>query len=182
MAVVQNTYPDNIGEAINGQIASTVNSQVDTLICDEATGIPFGRVVSEAPGAAGTLGEAKLGLGAAAGYQVRGLSLLERSIPPRDVNTDGDPIYVQGKHVGVMFEGEMWVEVQAAVVAGNDVTYDADTGELSTKAVAAQVDSPGDATYKPAQIAVGLNSRWMTSQATVKGLAKVRLGTNLSTS
>ena len=147
MAVVQSTYPDNIGQAVNGQIASTVNAQVDSLICDEAAGIKIGIAVREIL----ATGKLKRGIDAV-GF--RGISIRERTLRPNDANPAGEAIYPMGYHVGVLAEGEMWVKVEVAVTRGLDVTANADTGELSSKDVAAQVDTPADATYVPAQIRI----------------------------
>ena len=173
MSVVQSTYPSNIGEAVKGMIASTVDAQVDSLICDEALGIPVARAVREVLAS----GKLKIGIDA---LGFRGISIRERTLRPNDVNSAGAEIYPNGYHVGVLFEGEIWVDIQAAVTRGLDVTANADTGQLSSMAVAAQVGSPGDPNYAAAQIRIA-SARWMSSQATVNGLAKVRLATSLPT-
>jgi hypothetical protein len=67
-------------------------------------------------------------------------------------------IYPQYQNAGVMVRGDIWVSVKAAVVAGTPALFDAVTGQLGA----------GTGTAVPGAV-------WMTSQATVNGLAILRL-------
>ena len=86
-----------------------------------------------------------------------GIAVRDRS---RRAPASGDAGYVDGDIPSLMTQGDVWVEVEAAVAVGNDVTVKDSTGQLSSAAASA--------TQTP------LNGRWMTAAA-ADGIALVRL-------
>ena len=101
-----------------------------------------------------------------------GLAVRDRTLRPSQEDE-----YVEGDVVSSLNRGEMWVKVEAAVTVGDIVSANADTGQLSAKAAAAQVSIPGNVGYVPAQIRIN-GGRWM-SAAAASGLARVRLDGSL---
>lgn len=151
MAVVQTSYRETLRPATAGTIANMTQADVDTRLVETAAGIPFGVAVGQGVAAKGAV------LGAAAAERFAGISIRDVALDPRD----GDK-YLQGANIAVLTEGDIWVTVGAAVTAGQDVTFAAASGALSSAAVGAgQFAIPG--------------ARWMTS-ATAGALAVVRLG------
>jgi hypothetical protein len=101
-------------------------------------------------------------LGSSAANQFEGISVRDTTLAPVTLDSDYTDIYEKGANCGVMNRGDIWVAVGAAVVAGQDVTFAADTGILSTAGASGS------------QFAIA-GARWMTSQPTTGGLAIVRL-------
>jgi len=150
MAVVQNTYSENIRPAVAGQVANETNWDADTRNVETAAGIPFGVAVGQGAAAKGAV------LGSATAEGFVGISIRDITLDPRD----GDK-YRQNANMAVLTEGDIWVQVPVSVTAGQDVTFVASTGVLSSVAA--------DATH----FAIP-GARWMTSAAG-GGLAIVRL-------
>lgn len=155
MAFVQSTYSENIAIAVAGMLADADHS-VDTRVCETAAGIGFGVACGQGTANNGV----RLGAAAATGFV--GISVRDKTL----VNSEGDE-YQQYNNVGVMTRGDIWVTVGADVVAGNDVTFVASTGVLST------------ATASGSQFTIA-GARWMTS-ATAGKLALLRLSGALPT-
>ncbi|HMG49875.1 MAG TPA: hypothetical protein VK597_04715 [Inquilinus sp.] len=151
MAVVQNSYSETLRPGVAGLVANMTNADGDTRIVETAGGIPFGVAVGQGAAARGAV----LGAAAAAGFV--GISI-------RDVTLDSSPAdrYLLNDSIAVLTEGDIWVVVGGAVAAGQDVTFAAATGVLSSVA--------GDG----ANFAVA-GARWMTA-AGAGGLAVLRLG------
>jgi hypothetical protein len=116
----------------------------DTWICESAS-IPFGVVVSKGTGVRGCVKGGTL----YAGVSIRDITL---------VHTTADQ-YELTDNVGVAIKGDLWVRVEAAVVARTAVKYNTTTGALGSAA--------------GTTIAGAI---WMTS-AGAAGMAVVRLDT-----
>lgn len=149
MAVVQSTYSENLSRALPGMPADADYS-ADTRIVETEAGIGFGVAVSQGTNDNGAL------IGAATAADFVGVSIRDKTVP------DGTDIYADGANIGVMTRGDIWVTVGGDVVAGEDVTFVATTGVLSSAAISGS------------QFAI-TGARWMTSAAS-GALALLRLG------
>ncbi|MDR6290004.1 MULTISPECIES: structural cement protein Gp24 [Inquilinus] len=151
MAVAQSSYSETLRPGVAGLVANMTNADGDTRIVETAGGIPFGVAVGQGAAARGAV----LGAAAAAGFV--GISI-------RDVTLDSSPAdrYLLNDSIAVLTEGDIWVVVGGAVAAGQDVTFAAATGVLSSVAA------------DGANFAVA-GARWMTA-AGAGGLAVLRLG------
>ena len=156
MAVLQKTYQENLDPARAGQIADMTLSNVDTRICKTAAGIGFGLAVVKGTGAEA----AQLGGDASVSADFVGITVRDITLTPSAGNK-----YPEGAPMGVLTEGDIWVEAGAAVTHGQDVAFDPATGALSSDAASTNAGSVR-------QIIAG--ARWMTSAAANK-LAIVRL-------
>lgn len=150
MAVVQSTYSENIAPAVAGMVGNMTNWDADTLICETEAGIPFGRAVGQGTAANGGV----IGASAATGF--RGVSIRDVTLPATN-----EDVFLAGDNMAVLTEGDIWVTVGGDVTAGQDVTFVATTGILSSAATSGS------------QFAV-TGARWMTS-ASNGGLALLRL-------
>lgn len=149
MAVVQSTYSENISRALPGMPADADYS-ADTRIVETEAGIGFGVAVSQGTNDNGAL------IGAAAAADFVGVSIRDKTVP------DGTDSYADGANIGVMTRGDIWITTGGDVVAGDDVTFVATTGVLSSAATSGS------------QFAIS-GARWMTS-ASSGALALLRLG------
>lgn len=150
MAFVQETYSENIAIAFPGMVADADHA-IDTRICETAAGIAFGVAVQQ-----GTSDKEAL-VGAAAATDFCGVSV-------RDTTLAQDN-YAQYDNMGVLTRGHIWVTVGGDVAAGENVTFDASTGVLSS------------ANASGSQFAI-TGAVWKTS-ASSGGLAKLYLGGGL---
>ena len=160
MSILQNSYPDNIGIGFPGQVANTTTCDVDSRVAEvPATedGIPFARACQKTDKDGGC----QIGLASSAAFV--GISIRERTLRPQDVDGSGNPVYPNGYHVGLLIRGDIFVDVESAVVDGAIVTANEDTGRLSDDVVASD------------QFQV-MGARWMTTQAVADGIAVLRLG------
>jgi hypothetical protein len=154
MSVVQSTYEERIAQAVAGQVANETDWSADTGNCETEAGIGFGVVVGQGAADKGVV----LGAATAAGF--RGVSLRDVTLPPSQVDK-----YAKGQNVGILNRGDIWVTVGAAVQAGENATFVATTGVLSSAASSgSQFEIAG--------------ARWMTSAAP-GGLAMLRLSGHL---
>lgn len=151
MAFVQETYQENIAVAVPGMPADADYS-ADTRICETEAGIGFGVAIGQGATDKGGV------LGASAAAEFVGVTI-------RDVTVLTEDIYAEGRNMGAMTRGDIWVEVGGDVSAGDDVTFAETTGVLSSAATGA------------AQFAI-TGARWMTS-ATSGNLAILRLSGEL---
>ncbi len=118
----QTTYSERIAAPMPGVIAGS-SFEVNTGICETAGpgGIPFGRAVSQ-----GTLSDQ----GVVIGGTLAGL----QGITVRDVTLGAEhDVYLPPNSVGIMRDGDMWVEPSHAVNANDQVYFSATTGELSNQ-------------------------------------------------
>lgn len=117
----QTTYASNISPPGPGTIAGNMDSaKVATGICETASpGIPFGRAVAQ-----GTLSDQGIILGGAAAT-FKGISV-------RDITLRGDgavvDAYLPPNSMGVLEEGDIWVEPSVAVAANDPVYFEPTTG------------------------------------------------------
>lgn len=150
MAIVQSSYSENIAIASPGMPADADYSAA-TKICETAAGIGFGVAVQR-----GTSDNEAL-IGAAAATDFVGVTI-------RDITQTEDE-YAQYENMGVMQRGRIWVTVGGDVAAGENVTFNASTGVLSS------------ANTSGSQFAI-TGAVWETS-ASNGGLAKLYLSGNL---
>lgn len=116
MATVQSSYSENIAVASNG-LPADADFTAQTYQSLVPAGIPFGVAV--------TRSGANRGVVLSGGSVFAGVTL-------RDVALDADQ-YAQGDTVGVITRGRVWVVVDQAVTAGQDVTRNSTTGTLSSR-------------------------------------------------
>lgn len=121
---LQTTYPLTMRKAVAGMIASTDDYRADSLILESAA-VGFGLAVVR--GATDPVYGVRFGVAGA----FRGITVLDTTL----INSPVDE-YKQYQNVSVLYEGDIWVLADGAVVAGNDVTYTEATGRLGTAAVA----------------------------------------------
>jgi hypothetical protein len=117
----QTTYSERMAPPAPGTVAGNFDGcRTTTGICETASpGIPFGRAVSQ-----GSLSDLGVILGGSlAGF--RGVSI-------RDITLRGDlavvDAYLPPNSVGVLEDGDIWVEPASAVVAHAAVYFNATTG------------------------------------------------------
>lgn len=119
----QTTYTTNIAPPGPGTVAGAFDAaKTTTGIAETASpGIPFGRVVSQ-----GTLSDQGVVLG--------GTLVGFRGISIRDITLRGDQAvvdaYLPPNTVGVLEEGDIWVEPGEAVLAHDPVFFNLTTGVL----------------------------------------------------
>ena len=119
MAVVQSTYNQTIAPAVAGMVANQRTWDAITRNCETADGIGFGLAVGI--GDNDSEKNCKLG-GALADFM--GVSL-------RDVTNDTNVVpdeYAENDNVGILTEGEIWVQVSGAPGPDDPVHYNATTG------------------------------------------------------
>jgi hypothetical protein len=150
MAFVQSTYSENIGKALPGMPAFEF-WKADSRTCETAAGIGFGLAVGKGTADKGAI------LGAAAASGFLGISVRDKAV----INSTADK-YAQYGDMSVMYEGDIWVTVGADVNDGDDVSFVASTGVLSSAAASGT------------QFVIA-GARWMTTAAS-GALARLRLG------
>jgi hypothetical protein len=120
----QTSYSERMAPPMAGVIAGQMdNARTTTGLCETASpGIPFGRAVSQ--GSASDQGV--IVGGSLAGF--RGVSI-------RDVTLRGDravvDAYLPPDNVGVLEDGDIWVEPTVAVNANDVVWFNATTGTFN---------------------------------------------------
>ena len=149
MPAVQTSYPATMAPGKAGMVANMTNYDADSLVVESAA-IPFGRACSQGTDPK----QVKLGAAAAAGF--RGISICDVTLEPGDEDQ-----YQVGNVANILNEGDIWVVTGGDVTAGQDVTFAAATGIMSSAA-------EGGSQFTIA------GARWMTSALT-GGLAIVRL-------
>lgn len=156
MPAVQTTYSETITEAPGpGVIASGMPSEVASYEV-ESTNIDFGVAVKT-----GTkIGQIVVGVNGAGSAPFAVNDYLGITVENVALGDEVDK-YGKGNIASVMFSGDVWVKVEAAVTAGDDVTIKEATGALSS------------ATAADGQFLLP-NARYLTTAA-ANGLAKVRL-------
>lgn len=149
MAVVQSSYATRMTRGIAGMVADMNNFKAESRICETAAGIGFGLVVGRGSGDMGAV------LGAGAAGQFLGITVRDTTL----IGATADK-YAQYDTMSVLTEGDIWCAPGSAVNDGDDVTYVATTGVLSSAATSGS------------QFAI-TGARWLDSSST---LARVRLG------
>lgn len=135
----QTSYATNISPPGPGVIAGSMDvAKTTTGICETASpGIPFGRAVAQ-----GTLSDYGVVLG--------GVLLGFRGVSIRDQTLRGDlavvDAYLPPNSVGVLEEGDIWVEPGEAVAAHDPVFYNTTTG-VFMKAAGAGLVGPLPGAY-----------------------------------
>jgi len=152
MPFVQETYSENIPVTLPGTLADEDHS-VDTYVVETEAGIGFGLACSQ-----GTEDHQTL-LGSASAALFIGISVKDKTVP------GAEELYPDQENIGIMYRGDIWVTTGGVVNVGDDVTFVASTGVLSSEATSGT------------QFAIS-GARWMTS-ASSGGLAKVRLSGSL---
>lgn len=124
---VQTTYARRAEPYVNGQIADTVNCDVDTGVNVGTAAIPFGRVVQRS-------GATRRGaaLGAASAGVIWGVCVQDERLP-----ASNGVQYGVGERLSILWRGDVAVQVNGAVTKGGDVTVHDDTGELGSAAAGA---------------------------------------------
>lgn len=159
MPSVQSNYTETMGAARAGMIANTEPVTLISRTIVDAAGVGFGKVVQEAV-ADGSKDEqctGDLNTAPMDAFKFLGVTVRERSVRPETPDK-----FAQYETIRIMRRGVIWVDVAAAVKAGEDVTVTLATGVLGTAAVGAGI------------VAIP-NARWESSTAGA-GLAKLRLG------
>lgn len=151
---IQTAYSETQAIGARGLVANMTTYTADSLVCESAA-IGFGVVVGQGTDPRGGV------LGAAAATGFRGISVRDTTLMH---NTPDQ--YEDGDVMAVMTRGDIWVAVGAAVTAGQDVSFVATTGVLSSAGASGS------------QFVIA-GARWMTTQATIGGLAIVRLSGHL---
>lgn len=149
---VQSSYSARMPVAVAGMIADMTTFDVDSRICETSGGIGFGLAVGK--------GTADMGcvIGAASAAAFLGISV-------RDVTLVGATAdkYSQYDTMAVLFRGDIWCAPGASVADGDDVTFVASTGVLSSAGTSGS------------QFAIS-GARWMD---TSDSLSRVRLSGHL---
>lgn len=133
MAVVQNSYSENIGVGRAGMVATMNAWDGDTRIVETAAGIGFGLACGKGSDDKGCV------LGAAAAAAFRGISI-------RDVTLESSQSdkYARYQNIALLTKGVIWVTVGGNVQEGQDATFDSTTGVLSSAATSGtQFQIPG---------------------------------------
>lgn len=128
MPTLQSSYPDRIGQAFAGQIATqeTCNIASKTLDLDASAVLPFGVPVKY------LTDDNQVDIASAADDGVVGISVRTHSTDAREnVNS-----YTLGEEVAIMTLGVIWVEVGKAVAAGAPAYFgvDSQTGKFTDTA------------------------------------------------
>ena len=120
MAILQRAYTQRIEKAYAGLVANMNTCDVDSCRVQGSTDIPFGVAVRQ--GTAGDQIQAGTADNAVRGITVRDMTL----------NPDQDDMFTLGDIAGVLWRGDIWVETQSQVAAGNNVSAHSTTGKLSS--------------------------------------------------
>lgn len=155
MPAVQTSYSERMAPGLNGQPATMVTWNDDTRVCEEDSGIGFGLAVQQGVGDKGAL------LGAAAATDFVGVTVRDVTLDPATHAAVGVDKYAKGDNMAVRTMGDIYIAVESAVVAGDNVTFNATTGKLSSAATSGS------------QFAI-TGARWMSS-ASAGAIARLRL-------
>jgi hypothetical protein len=151
---IQTAYNETMARGLPGMVATMNNWDADTGVCETSAGIGFGLACGQGVADNGVT------LGGAAAADFRGVSVRDVTLDPLAVDK-----YVLGTNVALLTRGDVWVTVDGAVNAGDNVTFVATTGALGSVAA--------DGTHFTVD-----GARWMTSAAS-GGIARLRLSGKL---
>ena len=118
MAVVQSAYSERMKVATAGMVANMRDFDSITRNCETAAGIGFGLAVS-------------LGANKESGCVLGGALTVFRSVSMRDVTVDNTTTadeYAENQNVGILTQGEIWVQVTGSPDPSDPVHYDTTTG------------------------------------------------------
>ena len=149
MPAVQSTYPEEIRSAVEGMVADAGLKTIVSRTVETAAGVGFGLAVVQGTADDGVI------VPTATGGVFRGITVRDVTLP----QSAGDA-YQQYDEAALMVSGVIWVTAQEAVSAGDPVSFEVTTGQLTTI-----VDATHDAIP---------NATWETS-AGIGTLAKIRL-------
>lgn len=152
---VQSSYQQYINAGQNGMPASTTGWDVDTRICEDASGngMGFGLAVSQS-----YVTDRGAVLGQLSGFNFVGITASDVTLP--NVSSTFTDKYANGENMAVAVRGDWWVTVGTAVTPGTAVYYNSVTGVLGASSISNAVLIKG--------------ARWMTTAANA-GLAVLRL-------
>jgi hypothetical protein len=145
---IQSTYPDTIRPGVEGAIVNEEPVRLISRTVEDAAGIPFGRGVIQGVANKGC----KLGAMGTEGNML-GVTVRERSVKAEFPNG-----FMQYDSARIMRSGVIWVAVTEAVLAG-------DPAKISATGTWGKGTGTGDVPH----------ARYDTSQATVGGLAQLRI-------
>jgi hypothetical protein len=151
MPAVQTTYTERMPIAVAGLVTNMEHHKAESRTVETAAGIGFGLACSQGVQDKGAV------LGGASAAVFIGISIRDVAKSAGDADK-----YKQFQSGAFLTEGSIWLTVGGNVAPGNDVTFDQNTGVLSSIA-------PG-----AGQFAIA-GARWMTT-ATTGNLALCRLG------
>jgi hypothetical protein len=114
--VYQTSYTPTIRPAVAGMPGTMHGYNADSRICETVAGIGFGLAVSQGTGDKGAI----LGGSAPVGASLRDITLIH-ALAQQDM-------YSQLENMGVLVDGDIWVQVSTAVTPATAVTYDPATG------------------------------------------------------
>lgn len=163
---IQTTYPEDLTEGFEGQIADLSGPKSCVTGVNENADMPFGRVVTR--DTAGNT-DRSVKLPDAASQEVMGITVFTHFAESFDPALAGDDAIAQNESANLLRKGTVWVTVEAAVVAGDPVFFRHTAG--GGGAVLGRFRNDAD-TATADQIAA---ARFVTTQATPDGLAKVEI-------
>lgn len=126
---VQSSYGRYLSAGVAGEIADGTPSFSDSRICETSAGIGFGLAVSQGTGDNGAI----LGGGLFVGISVRDITL---------VNSVGDEIQ-QYDNMGVLINGDIWVQTKTVCVPRQKVYYNSSTGQIGKSTISNAVEIVG---------------------------------------
>jgi hypothetical protein len=130
MNIIQRNYSPVIRPGLVGMIGDHVESSTITRLCETATGIPFGRAVSQGTGDRGAV----IGGSGFIGLSVRDITQSGIAIDPTATVRPAVDLYPQYANMEVITRGHLWVLPQGNVIADAAAYFDATTGLISGSA------------------------------------------------
>lgn len=129
-SVVQSTYRPQIAPAVVGMVASEVNYNSVTRICETAAGIPFGVAVSYGTSSKGAV----IGGSNFLGVTIRDITMNQIGVGQftADNTYVAADTYPQYNNMGILTVGDIWVMChgggETGIAPGSAVYYDTTTG------------------------------------------------------
>lgn len=153
MPSVQDTYNRNISVARAGFIANEEPKTLISRTVEDAAGVAFGKVVQQGADDGGCTAV----LTGMTATSFLGITAMDRGVRPTFPNG-----FARYDSARILNKGVIWVQVSAAVEAGEAATVTLANGNISSAAVAEGI--------------VALPNARFDSSTTGAGLAKLRLG------
>lgn len=151
MPAVQTAYNERQPHAVAGMVANMRNWDAITRTCEEADGIGFGLAVGRGDDDAAT--KAKLG----------GTLPDFLGVSKRDITIDAESAtdeYAENQNMGILTEGEIWVQVSGTPGPDDPVHFNATTGVFAGSGGSGPV----------------VGARWM--EVSANGLGRLHLSRN----